>query len=72
MVQENGLSRTVDKDKVVRAFQSASNDSNNNSTNEKETGFPLFTTYHPRFKDLSSLIKRTYNTFMQTKKLKKS
>ena len=46
------------KNQVARAFQSASNNSANNSKQEKETGIPLFTTYHPRFIDLSSLIKK--------------
>ena len=46
------------KNQVARAFQSASNNSANNSKREKETGILLVTTYHPRLKDLSSLIKR--------------
>ena len=46
------------KNQVARAFQSTSNNSANNSKREKEIGIPLVTTYHPRLKDLSSLIKR--------------
>ena len=46
------------KNQLARAFQSASNNSANNSNQEKETGIPLVTTYHPRLKDLSSLIKK--------------
>ena len=45
------------KNQVAHALQSASNNSANRSKQEKETGIPLVTTYHPRLKDLSSLIK---------------
>ena len=46
------------KDQVASALQSVSNISVSNGKREKETGVPLGTTYHPRLKDLSSLIKR--------------
>ena len=46
------------KNQVARALQSASNNSANRSKQGKETDVPLVTTYHPRLKDLSSLIKR--------------
>ena len=39
-------------------MQCASNNSANRSKQEKETGIPLVTPYHPRLKDLSSFIKR--------------
>ena len=57
------------KDQVARALQSVSNISASNSKREKETGVPLGTTYHPRLKDLSGLIKRSLQYVMQTKKL---
>ena len=59
MFRKKGYPEQLIKNQVARAFQSASNNSaNNNSKREKETGIPLVTTYYPRLKDLSSLIKR--------------
>ena len=49
----------VNENQVARALQSASNNSANRSKQWKETGISLVTTYHPRLKDLSSLIKRS-------------
>ena len=46
------------KNEVARALQSASNKRANRSKQEKWAGIPLVTTYPPRLKDLSSLIKR--------------
>ena len=69
--RKKGYPEQLIKDQVAGAFQSASNNSANNNKQEKETDVPLVTTYHPRLKDLNSLIKGTYNTFVQTKKLRK-
>ena len=56
--RKSGYLEQLIKDQVARAFESASNNSSNNSKQEKETGVPLVTYYHPRLKDLNSLIKR--------------
>ena len=58
------------KKQVARALQFTSNNSASNNKQEKETGIPLITTYHPKPNDISSL-GRTYNTFIQIKKLRK-
>ena len=54
--RERGYPEQLIKSQVTRAFQSASNNSANNS--KQETSIPLVTTYYPRLKGLSSLIKR--------------
>ena len=59
------------KNQVARAFHSARNNSANNSKREKETGIPLVTTFHPRLKDLSSLIKRNLQYLYPDQELKK-
>ena len=59
------------KSQVTRAFQSARNNSANNSMQEKETGISLVTTYHPRLKDLSSLIKRNLQYLYADQEVKK-
>ena len=56
--RKRGYPEQLIKNQVARAFQSTSNSSANNNKQEKETGIPLVTTYHPRLKDLSSLIKK--------------
>ena len=56
--RKRGYPEQLIKNQVARAFHSASNNSANNSKREKEAGIPLVTTYHPRLKDLSSLIKK--------------
>ena len=59
------------KDQVARAFQSASNNSANNSKQFKETDVPLVTTYYPRLKDLSSLIKKNLQYLYADREVKK-
>ena len=59
------------KNQVARALQSTSNNSANRSKQEKETGIPLVTTYHPRLKDLSSLIKRNLQYLYADQEVKK-
>ena len=59
------------KNQVARAFQSARNNSANNSKREKETGIPLVTTYHPRLKDLRNLIKRNLQYLYADQDIKK-
>ena len=56
--RKRGYSEQLIKNHVVCALQSVRNNSANNSKREKKTGFLLVTTYHPRLKDPSSLIKR--------------
>ena len=56
---------------MVRGLLSASNNSANNSKQEKETGVPLVTTYHPRHKDLNSLIKRNLQHLYADQEVKK-
>ena len=46
------------KEIVACALQSACHNSPNNNKQEKEIGVLLVTTYHPKLKDLNSLIKR--------------
>ena len=59
-----GYPEQLIENQVACAFQSASNNSANNSKREKETGIPLVTTYHPRLKDLSSSIRiLTFHVF---------
>ena len=59
------------KNEVAGAFQSGSNNSANNSKQGKETGIPLVTTYHPRLKNLSSLIKRNLQYFYADEEVNK-
>ena len=59
------------KNQVARAFQSARNNSANNSKREKATGIPLVTPYHPRLKGLSSLIKRNLQYLYADQEVKK-
>ena len=56
--RKRGYPEQLVKNQVAHAFQSASNNSANRSKQEKEAGIPIVTTYHPRLKDLSSLVKR--------------
>ena len=58
--RKRGYPEQLIKNQVDRALQFASNNSANRSKQEKETGIPLVTTYHPRLKDLSSFIKRNF------------
>ena len=62
-ISENGLGtggypEQLIQNQVACAFQSVSNNGPNGSKKEKETGIPLVITYHPRPKDLSSLVSR--------------
>ena len=59
------------QNQVAGAFQSASNKSGNRSNQEKETSIPLVTTYHPRLKDISSLIKRNLQYLYADQQVKK-
>ena len=56
--RKRGYPEQLIKNQVACAFHSASNNSANRSKQEKETGIPLVITYHPRPKDLSSLVSR--------------
>ena len=69
--RKRGYPEQLIKNQVTRAFQSARNNSSNNSKREKETGIPLVTTYHPRLKDLSSLIKRNLQYLYADQEVKK-
>ena len=59
------------KNQVAHALQSASNNSANRSKQEKAIGIPLVSTYHPRLKDLSSLIKRNLQYLYADQEVKK-
>ena len=59
------------KNQVARALQSTSNNSANRSKQEKETGISLVTTYHPRLKGLSGLIKRNLQYLYADEEFKK-
>ena len=59
------------KNQVALAFQSPSNNNANNSKQEKETGTPLVTTYHPGLKDLISLIKKSLQYLYADQEVKK-
>ena len=69
--RKRGYPEQLIKNQVARALQSASNNSANRSKQEKETGIPLVTTYHPRPKDLSSLIKRNLQYLYADQEVKK-
>ena len=59
------------KEQVALTLQSVSNNSANNSKQRKDTGVPLVTTYHPRLKDLSSLIKTNLQYLYANQEVKK-
>ena len=59
------------KNQVAREFQSKSNSSANNNKQGKETDIPLITIYHPRLKDISSLIKKNLQHLYTDQKVKK-
>ena len=69
--RKRGYPEQLIKNQVARALQSASNNSANRSKQEKETGIPLVTTYHPRLKDLSSLVKRNLQFLYADQEVKK-
>ena len=59
------------KSQVARTLQSASNNSANRNKQGKETGIPLVTTYHPRLKHLSNLIKRNLQYLYSDQEIRK-
>ena len=69
--RKGGYPEQLIKNQVARALLSSSNNSANRSKQEKETGIPLVTTYHPRLKDLSSLIKRNLQYLCADQEVKK-
>ena len=69
--RKRGYPEQLIKNQVARAFQSARDNSANNSKREKETGIPLVTTYHTRVKDLGSLIKRNLQYLYADQEVKK-
>ena len=66
--RKRGYPEQCIKDQVARAFQSASNNSANNSKQLKETDVLLVITYYPRF---SSLVKKNLQYLYADREVKK-
>ena len=69
-VKKRGDPEQLIKAQMVRAFQFASNNNTNNSKQENETGVPLVTKYHRRFKNQNSFTKRNIQYFYVEQEVK--